>query len=109
MENLQNLELKLISGAYNKKADGVYIGDILSYALAKIKEGNIWVTSQINVNVVAIAFQKKAACVILADGLMLDDEAYKKAKEHNVNVFSSSKSAYEIAVDLCRIYGGKNE
>ena len=109
MEKLQNLELKLVNGAYNKVADGVYIGDILSYALAKVKEGNIWVTSQINVNVVAIAFQKKASCVILTDGLMLDDEAHKKAKEHNVNVFSSSKSAYEIAVDLCKTYGGKNE
>ena len=109
MEKLQNLELKLVNGAYNKVADGVYIGDILSYALAKIKEGNIWVTSQINVNVVAIAFHKKASCVILTDNLMLDDDAYKKAKEYNINVFSSSKSAYEIAIDLCKTYGGKNE
>ena len=109
MESLQKLELKTVNGAYNKKIDGIYVGDILSYALVKVKEGNIWVTSQINANVVAIAFHKKASCVILTDNLTLNDEAYLKAKEHNINVFSSSKSAYEVAIDLYKIYGGKNE
>ena len=109
MEKLQKLELKIINGAYNKKADGVHVGDILSYALCKLKKSNVWVTSQINANVIAIAYKKEASCVILADGLSLNDEAFALAKEHNVNVFSSSKSAYNIAVDLYKTFGGKNE
>ncbi|MBE7053795.1 MAG: hypothetical protein E7391_05930 [Ruminococcaceae bacterium] len=109
MEKLQKLELKIINGAYNKKADGIYVGDILSYALVKLKKSNVWVTSQINENVVAIAYKKEASCVILTDGLCLNDEAISLAKEHDINVFSSDKSMYDTIVDLYKTFGGKNE
>lgn len=106
MINLEKLGLKSLNGAYNIENSGCYVGDILSYALAKLKRGNIWITSQTNVNVIAIAFSKEVSCVILPYGLTLCDEVLKKAHEHNVKVFSSDKSAYEVAIQIYEACGG---
>lgn len=109
MINLEKLGLKILNGAYNIESDGCYVGDILSYALAKLKKGNIWITSQTNINVIAIAFTKEVSCVILPDSLTLCDEVLKKAIEHNVNVFSSQKSAYDVAIQIYEACGGHYE
>ena len=106
---MNNNELKVIADAMlEKKAQDVVSLDLKSIGTA-ISDYFIVCNADSTANVVAIAFHKKASCVILTDNLTLNDEAYLKAKEHNINVFSSSKRAYEVAIDLYKIYGGKNE
>lgn len=85
-----------VSGADNE-VTGCYIGDLMSLAMAKLQEGNVWITIQTNVNAVAVAVLKEAACIITADGFILDDTALKKAESEEVTVFTSEKSAYELA------------
>lgn len=81
----------------NAEITGCHIGDLLSLVMSRANEGDVWLTVQINVNVAAVSVLTGAACIVIVEGLMPDDDLLKKAKEQNVNLLKSEKSAYEIA------------
>jgi hypothetical protein len=41
--------------AEKREIKGCYIGDLLSLAMAKVEEDNVWITIQTNLNIVAVA------------------------------------------------------
>ena len=61
---------------------------------------NAWITIMSNNNVIAVASLADTACVILAEGVELSTELKELAEAKDINVLSSPKSAYEIAVIL---------
>ncbi len=79
---------------------GCYIGDLMSLAMARLEEGEIWITIQTNLNVVAVSVLKEAGCVILADGAQPDADTKAKAEAEGVALFTSEKSAYILAKEL---------
>lgn len=99
------LNLKLCCGkdGLEKELSGCYIGDLLSLAMARLTKGNIWITIQTNINTIAVSSLTEAGCIILAEGLTPDENAQKKADAESIPVFSSDKSAYEIATQLCAL------
>lgn len=102
---LQELEEKLnvtavSNGEENPAVTGCYIGDLMSLAMARLEEGNLWITIQTNLNVIAVAALKEAAGVILADGAVPDANALAKAKEEGIFLYTSEQSAYELAKAL---------
>ncbi len=80
-----------------------YIGDLLSLAMARVKEGTVWVTIQTNINIAAVASLGDAACVIIADGFAPDINTAKKAKAEGIPILVTEMSAYEIAKKLAEI------
>jgi predicted transcriptional regulator len=72
------------------------ISDILSDVMVRGRKGSVWVTNQINVNVIAIAFFKGLSGVILPNDLVLDQEASAKAIEKQIPVLSTSHSAFDV-------------
>lgn len=82
----------------DKEIDGVYVGDLLSWVMGRMESGNLWITIMSNVNVFAVASLKDASSVILAEGVTLEDEVLKVALDKEINVLSSDKTAYEIAL-----------
>ncbi len=82
---------------------GCYIGDLMSLAMSNLEEGNLWITIQTNLNVIAVSALKEAAGVILADGMVPDASAAEKADEEEIPVFSSPLSAYELAKKLAEL------
>lgn len=86
-----------------KEINGCYIGDLLSLAMAKVSSGNIWITIQTNINIVAVSSLTDAACVILPEGLLPDEQTIKKAETEGVAVLSSEKDAYSIAKELASL------
>lgn len=97
-------KLQLVSatgeGGYGNEVTGCYIGDLLSLAMARVKEGTVWVTIQTNINIAAVASLGDAACVIIADGFEPDENTAKKAEVEGITIFSTEMSAYEIAKGL---------
>lgn len=79
---------------------GVYAGDLLSRAMSRIGESELWVTIMSNANVVAVASLTEASLVILAEGVELMPEAMKAAKEQNIGVYSSEDTVYELCKKL---------
>lgn len=98
----EKLDLTLCAGedGIEKEVAGCYIGDLLSLAMARVSEKNIWITIQTNVNVIAVSALTEAGCVILAECLKPDENALSKANLEGIPVLSSEKTAYELAKEL---------
>ncbi len=80
----------------------VYIGDLLSWVMGKAKCDDAWITIMSNINVVAVASLSDTACVIMAEGVEPEGDMINTANAKGVNIISTDKSAYEIAVILGR-------
>lgn len=76
--------------------------DLLSIAMGRAPSGCAWVTVMGNMNTLAVAALTDAACVILAEGAVLDGVAGKKAVEQEITVLSTDLPIFEAAL---KIYG----
>ncbi len=83
-----------------REIDGVYIGDLLSWVMGRAKADNAWLTIMSNINVVAVATLVDTACVILAEGVTLDEATVNAAKAKDINIISTELTAYDAAVRL---------
>lgn len=72
--------------------------DLLSIAMGRAPEGCVWVTVMGNMNTLAVASLTEAACVIMAEGILLDGEAMKKAAEQEITVLKTEMPAFEAAL-----------
>ncbi|MCR5150979.1 MAG: hypothetical protein K6B52_07115 [Clostridiales bacterium] len=79
---------------------GVYIGDLLSWVMNTLQEGQLWVTIMSNINILAVASLKEASAIILAEGVKLPEDIQETAKAKGINVLSSTMPAYETAKKL---------
>lgn len=84
----------------DREVTGGYIGDLLSWVMGRAKSGDAWITIMSNVNILAVASLADTACIILAEGVSLEEDVITAAKAKGINVFGSNKPAYEIASTL---------
>ncbi len=98
----EKLGLKLISGEDNleREAENCFIGDLLSHVMSHAESGDVWITVQGNINVIAVASLTDCAMVIICEGMNLDEAAASKAKLEEIPVFTSEKSAYKLACEI---------
>ncbi len=89
--------------APEREVKGAYIGDLLSWVMGRAEEDNAWITIMSNQNVIAVATLADVACVILAEGVTLDEGVAATAEAKGVNILSSSESAYQIAKRLASV------
>lgn len=82
---------------------GCYIGDLLSNVMVKARKNDIWITIIRNLNVAAVAVLSDVSMVIIAENSPADADLLKKASEHGVNLYSTSYSAYELAVRISEL------
>ncbi len=83
-----------------REIHGAYIGDLLSWVMGRAQADNAWITIMNNINVIAVASLADTACVILAEGVTLDDDIKAAAVQKDINVLSSSLPAFETAEKL---------
>jgi len=81
---------------------GGYVSDLLSDVIGNSRPGDLWVTLQSHVNVVAVASMKDLAGIILVNNRQMDEDAIEKAKEEGIAVLVSELPAFEVAG---RLYG----
>lgn len=79
---------------------GGYCGDLLSWAMSRAPADAAWMTVMGNVNAVAVAVLTEVACIVLCEGAVLDETAAQKAREQDVWVLATDKTAYEVAAAL---------
>ena len=70
--------------------------------MGRAKADDAWITIMSNINVVAVASLSDVSCIILAEGVELDDDVIATAKAKFINIISVDKGAYEIAALLSR-------
>lgn len=87
----------------SREITGAYIGDLLSWVMGRAKSGDAWITIMSNVNIAAVAALADTACIILAEGVTLDESVVEVAKSKDINILGSEEPAYEIAVKLSQL------
>ncbi|MCK5199853.1 MAG: hypothetical protein KAR21_15955 [Spirochaetales bacterium] len=99
------LNLKVLSGNGHLESNVSrgYVSDLMSDVIAHGKEGDIWITCQTHVNVVAIAMMKNMAAVILIQDRELIPAAAAKAEQEGLPVLSSSESAFKVVGKLYQL------
>ena len=83
-----------------RTVSGAYIGDLLSWVMGRAESGNVWITIMSNVNIIAVASLADVACILLAEGVTLEENVRQTAEQKGINVYSSPKTAYELAARL---------
>lgn len=83
-----------------REIDGVYIGDLLSWVMGRAQSGNVWVTIMSNINILAVASLSDTSCIILAEGVTVDDEVVKTAMDKEINILTTEMDIYNTAIRL---------
>lgn len=106
-EFAQKLSCKVCAGAQglDKELSGCYVCDLLSYAMSHARQGELWITVQTNINVIAVAVLTEVGCVVLPEGLVPDEIAAAKAEDEGVPVLSAKQTAYELITEFNRLDG----
>ncbi len=86
-----------------REIEGVYIGDLLSWVMGRAGSGNVWITIMSNINVVAVASLSDVSCVLLAEGVIPDEEVTATALQKGINLLSAEQGAYELSVALAAL------
>ena len=79
---------------------GGYAGDLLSWVMGRLGEGEAWVTIMSNVNIVAVAALADPSCIILSENVSPDDDVIRRAVEQGINIFRSARTTFEVCADI---------
>ena len=95
---VRELDLKVFSGFDKLNTDVLdgYTGDLLSDVMANSKAGNVWITMQVHVNIVAVAVLKELAAIIIVNGRHPAEDTIKKAAIEKVPILSSTLTAFDV-------------
>jgi hypothetical protein len=80
-----------------------YASDLLSDVLAHSIEGDLWVTRQTHLNIVAIAVMRDLAGILLVSGAEPDADTVEKALEKAVPIFRTPLPTFEAVGRLYQI------
>lgn len=83
-----------------REIDGVYVGDLLSWVMGRAQADNAWITIMSNINILAVASLSDTSCIILAEGVTVDDEVKKTALDKEINILTTDMDIYNTAVYL---------
>lgn len=86
-----------------REVTGCYIGDLLSWVMGAAQSGDAWITIMSNINIVAVAALCDTSLIILAEGVTVDDEVKKAAMTRGINILSSPKSSFALAVEIAEL------
>lgn len=92
-----NFEVVAGKEGLDNKITCVYIGDLLSWVMAKAPENSAWITIQGHINIVAVTLLTGSSCIIVAEGSVIDKEAIDKANMEDIPLLASKLNAYDIA------------
>lgn len=80
-----------------------FCSDLLSDALAHAREGDVWITHQRHLNVVAVAKVTGVAAVVCVRGLRPTGDVVSAADREGVTFLVAREDAFEVAGRLFRL------
>lgn len=75
---------------------GGYASDLLSCVMAGAQSGNVWVTLQAHLNVVAVAGLTEVCAVILTEGAQPEQAVLERANQQGVVLLSTPAPSFQI-------------
>ncbi|MBU8913776.1 MAG: hypothetical protein KOO61_07095 [Spirochaetales bacterium] len=94
----RELDLTVIydGGDIDREITGGYATDLMSDAIAHAKAGDLWVTLQVHVNVVAVASMKDLGAVVLTQDRQPLPETLQKARDEGIPLLGSNLRAFDL-------------
>lgn len=104
-EFIHNANLKVLTKPdfNDREINGCYVGDLLSWVMGRAEQDNVWITIMSNINIVAVAALVDMSCIVLAEGVAVEDDIIKKADEQGIIILSTTKTCYDMAIDFYRV------
>ncbi len=102
-EIIAKLDLNLLTHPKDFSATpltGGYASDLLSCVMAGAKPGNLWLTIQAHVNIVAVASLNDIAAIIVTEGASPEATVIDKANEQGITLLVSRENTYQVAGKL---------
>lgn len=88
---------KVLTGDYeDREIVCGYTCDLLSHVMGKGQADMAWITVQAHMNVIAVAALLDFACVIIPEGLPVDETIINKAAQEDIIIISCEQTAYEL-------------
>jgi len=105
-EFAQKTGMKVLTGGNNveKEISGVYVCDLLSWVISHAGKGNAWITVHTNLNIVAVALLAEVSCIIIPEGIAVEEATLKRAELEGVAILSTDMSAYEVCVKASKYF-----
>ena len=102
------LSLTVSAGARGLETEvtGGYSSDMLSCAMAGAATGNLWVTLQGHLNVVAVAALNELAAVIVTEGKPVSPDALAKANDEGIPILTTHLGTFEVCGRLWELLKG---
>lgn len=101
-ERLKELGFAPVVDAEEREIAGGFCGDLLSWAMGRCTEGQVWFTVMGNLNTIAVASLADAAAIVLCHGAALLPDALARARAEGINVFATELPEYEACVAFAR-------
>jgi len=95
----EKFSLEIVSGEANldREVKHGYVSDLMSDVIANAGKGDVWITLQVHVNIVAVAVMKELSGIILIGGRHPEEAALTKAKSEEMPIMVSELPAYGMA------------
>ncbi len=90
----------LAEGNPDREISRVFCCDLLSIAMSKAPADGVWVTVMGNKNTLAVASLTDTACIVLAEGVTLDEGTIAKAGEEGIAVLATDLPVFDIALKI---------
>jgi hypothetical protein len=79
---------------------GGYACDLLSWVISRAGMDDVWFTILNSINVIAVATLTECACVMLTEGVGMDQQVLDRAREKSVTVLSTDLPTWEASAAL---------
>ena len=89
--------------AGSREIGGGYASDLLSDVMGNAREGDLWVTLQKHVNIVAVAQLNGLAGIVLVNGRTPDPATAERADAEQIPIISTKLPAFEAVGVLYRL------
>jgi hypothetical protein len=77
-----------------------YCSDLLSCVMAGANPGDVWVTLQAHINIVAVAALTECSAVVISEGAIPEPDVLAKANSQGVTLLGSNQKSFQIVGQL---------
>jgi len=97
------LSVQTASEKLDTEVTGGYASDLLSCVMAKARKGNVWITLQSHLNIVAVASLLQLAGIIITEGMSPDAGTLEKATEEHIPILTTQRCTFTVVGQLARL------
>jgi hypothetical protein len=91
-----SLKVETPSADLDKEVSGAYVSDMMSDVMGNAKDGFLWITIQVHLNIIAVASLKNLSGIILVNSRVPAEDTLKKAIEESIPIMTTPLSAFDL-------------